>query len=116
MGAVTESAVRTVVLEVDGVQWATQGNVVEAVVGRQPGVMGVEANPVAQTATVTYDPARTSVRAAGSEPAGRLLLGLGVLRRRRPGAAGQDAGHDGTGCGSRRRRMGVLGRRHVDRR
>ena len=61
MGAVTEPAARKVVLEVDGVQWATQGNVMEAVVGLQPGVIGVEANPVAQTATVTYDPARTSV-------------------------------------------------------
>ena len=61
MDAVTESAGRTVVLEVDGLQWATQANVVEAVIGRKPGVIGVEANPVAQTATVTYDPAVTSV-------------------------------------------------------
>ena len=34
---------------------------VEAVLGRRPGVLAVEANPVAQTATVTYDPTRTSV-------------------------------------------------------
>jgi len=31
------------------------------VLGRRPGVLEVEANPVAQTATVEYDPARTSV-------------------------------------------------------
>ena len=52
---------RSVVLEVDGLHWATEKNVVEAVLGRRPGVVGVEANPVAQTATVTYDPARTTV-------------------------------------------------------
>jgi Cu2+-exporting ATPase len=52
---------RTVVLELDGVQWATQKNVVEAALGRQPGVVEVEANPIAQTVTVHYDPARSSV-------------------------------------------------------
>jgi len=52
---------RNVVLELDGLHWATQKNAVEAVLGRRPGVVGVEANPVGQTATVTYDPARTTV-------------------------------------------------------
>ncbi|MHB1433920.1 MAG: heavy metal translocating P-type ATPase, partial [Streptosporangiaceae bacterium] len=56
-----EGPERSVVLEVDGLQWATEKNVVEAVLGRRPGVTGVEANPVAQTATVTFDPARTTV-------------------------------------------------------
>ena len=51
----------TVVLEVSGVQWASSKNVAEAVLSRRPGVLDVEANPVAQTATVTYDPERTSV-------------------------------------------------------
>jgi Cu2+-exporting ATPase len=51
----------TTVLEVSGVQWATSKNVAEAVLSRQPGVLSVDANPVAQTATVTYDPKRTSV-------------------------------------------------------
>src|SRR5215204_567310 len=51
----------TAVLEVSGVQWATEKNVAEAVLSRRPGVLGVDANPVAQTATVTYDPERTSV-------------------------------------------------------
>jgi P-type Cu2+ transporter len=51
----------TAVLEVSGVHWAASKNVAEAVLSRRPGVVEVEANPVAQTATVTYDPSRTSV-------------------------------------------------------
>jgi Cu2+-exporting ATPase len=51
----------TAVLEVSGVQWATSKNVAEAVLSRRPGVLEVAVNPVAQTATVTYDPSRTSV-------------------------------------------------------
>jgi Cu2+-exporting ATPase len=52
-----------VVLEVSGVQWATSGNVAEAILSRRDGVLAVDVNPVAQTATVTYDPAVTSVAA-----------------------------------------------------
>jgi Cu2+-exporting ATPase len=52
---------RTAVLEVAGVHWASEKAVTESVLGRRPGVLRVEANPVAQTATVTYDPARTSL-------------------------------------------------------
>ncbi|SFT58194.1 Cu2+-exporting ATPase [Geodermatophilus amargosae] len=51
----------TTVLEVAGVHWASEKATVERVLGRRPGVLGVEANPVGQTATVTYDPTRTSV-------------------------------------------------------
>src|SRR5215213_6643659 len=51
----------TTVLEVSGVQWATEKNVAEAVLSRRAGVLAVEANPVAQTATVTYHPDQTSV-------------------------------------------------------
>jgi len=51
----------SVVLELDGLQWATEKNAVEAVLRRRPGVTGVQANPVAQTATVTYDPGRTTI-------------------------------------------------------
>ena len=47
----------TAVLEVSGVHWASSKNVAEAVLSRRPGVIAVDANPVAQTATVTYDPA-----------------------------------------------------------
>ncbi len=51
----------TAVLEVSGVQWATSKNVAETVLGRRPGVLSVDANPVSQTATVTYDPARSDL-------------------------------------------------------
>jgi P-type Cu2+ transporter len=51
----------TAVIEVSGVQWASSKNVAEAVLSRRPGVLEVDANPVAQTATVTYDPSLTSV-------------------------------------------------------
>src|SRR6476646_2745400 len=51
----------TTVLEVSGLNWATSGAIVEKVLSRRPGVLAVQANPVGQTATVTYDPALTSV-------------------------------------------------------
>ena len=51
----------TAVLEADGMLRASEKAVVEAAIGRRPGVEDVDANPVAQTATVTYDPAETSV-------------------------------------------------------
>ena len=51
----------TAVLDVHGLQWATEQNVVAAVLCRRSGVLGVEVNPVAQSATVTFDPARTSL-------------------------------------------------------
>lgn len=52
--------IRTVVLEVSGVQWASSKSVVESTLRRQPGVISVEANPVAQTANVSYDTQATS--------------------------------------------------------
>ena len=51
----------TVVLDVRGMQFASEGAVVESILGRVDGVTAVEPNPVAQTATVTYDSSRTSV-------------------------------------------------------
>ncbi|MFD5814467.1 heavy metal translocating P-type ATPase [Streptomyces sp. NPDC127038] len=51
----------TAVLDVRGLRWASQQSTVTAVLGRRPGVLDVETNPVAQTATVVYDPGRTSV-------------------------------------------------------
>ncbi len=41
---------------------ASEKAVVESAIGRRPGVLEVEANPVAQTATVTYDPEQTSIQ------------------------------------------------------
>src|SRR6478609_3271849 len=57
------STVSTAVIEVSGVHWASSKAVTEAVLGRRPGVIGVDAKPVSQTATVTYDPARTNIAA-----------------------------------------------------
>ena len=42
-------ALTSAVLEMGGVQWATQKAVVEAVLGRRPGVAAVHANAVFQT-------------------------------------------------------------------
>ncbi|MFB7874340.1 heavy metal translocating P-type ATPase [Nocardia sp. NPDC056064] len=51
----------TAVLHVGGQLRPSSRRVLTAGLRHRPGVLGVEANPVAQTATVTYDPARTSV-------------------------------------------------------
>ncbi|MFF4576606.1 heavy metal translocating P-type ATPase [Streptomyces sp. NPDC001410] len=51
----------TAVLDVRGLSWASQQSTVTAVLGRRPGVLDVEANAVAQTATVVFDPRRTSL-------------------------------------------------------
>ncbi|MDX3308159.1 heavy metal translocating P-type ATPase [Streptomyces sp. ME08-AFT2] len=44
-----------------GLAWASQQSTVAAALGRRPGVLQVEANPVAQSATVVFDPRRTSL-------------------------------------------------------
>ncbi|HKA94825.1 MAG TPA: heavy metal translocating P-type ATPase, partial [Streptosporangiaceae bacterium] len=51
----------TAVMHVGGLNWATEKAVAEQVLGHRPGVRLVEANPVAQTATVTFDTAQASV-------------------------------------------------------
>ncbi|WP_211591731.1 cation transporter [Microbispora sp. H10836] len=51
----------TAVLDVSGLHWASEQNVVASRLGRQPGVLKVEVNPVAQTATVVFDLSRTSL-------------------------------------------------------
>jgi Cu2+-exporting ATPase len=51
----------SVVLDVRGLQWASEQNVVAAVLGTRPGVVAVEVNPVAQAATVVFDRGQTSV-------------------------------------------------------
>jgi Cu2+-exporting ATPase len=63
MSTAAAPAHETVVLHVGGLQYATEKAVVERALGNRPGVLAVDANPVAQTATVTYDPERTSVEA-----------------------------------------------------
>jgi len=56
-----EHGLATAVLEASGMLRASEKSVVESVLGRRPGVKEVEANPVAQTANVVYDPSVTSV-------------------------------------------------------
>ena len=52
---------KTAVLDVRGIQWASQQSRLTATLRRRPGVLDVATNPVAQTATVRYDPQRTSL-------------------------------------------------------
>ncbi|EWT07735.1 ATPase P [Intrasporangium chromatireducens Q5-1] len=52
---------QTTILQVGGVHWATSEAVIENTLLRRPGVLGVQASAASQTATVTYDPDRTSV-------------------------------------------------------
>jgi Cu2+-exporting ATPase len=52
-----------VVLQVGGMQFASEKSKVESFLGRQPGVLEVESNPVAQTATITFDPVATTAEA-----------------------------------------------------
>jgi Cu2+-exporting ATPase len=82
-----DSTVKTTVLEAGGLHWATSAAVVENVLARRPGVLGVQANAVAQTSTVRYDSARTSVaqlsgwiRDCGYHCAGQSLPGTVVAR------------------------------------
>ncbi len=101
----------TTVLHVGSLHWATEAVVVESVLGRLPGVEQVEANPVAQTATVTYDPEATSVadlrrwiEECGYHCAGQSVPGHVCLPMQEPGREGHDAapepaapGHAGDG-------------------
>jgi Cu2+-exporting ATPase len=57
----SEARLVVAVLEVAGVQWATEKHRIEAVLGRRQGVASVDANPLAQTATVRFDPSVTSI-------------------------------------------------------
>jgi P-type Cu2+ transporter len=54
---------QTVVLNVAGMSWASEKAVVESALGRRPGIRSVEANPVSQTATVSFDTGQASVAA-----------------------------------------------------
>ena len=70
------------VLHVGNLHYASEKTVVERVLSRRPGVMAVDANPVAQTANVTFDPHVTSmdelskwVQECGYHCAGRSVPG-----------------------------------------
>ncbi|MGI8774498.1 MAG: heavy metal translocating P-type ATPase [Actinomycetota bacterium] len=51
----------TVVLDTQGLNWATESHRVEVVLMRKPGVVAVDANPVSQTTKVTFNPKETSL-------------------------------------------------------
>jgi Cu2+-exporting ATPase len=102
----TEQDSTRVVLDVSGLHSATESNVVEATLRRHPGVQHVDADLVAQTATVTDDAAVTSVaeltgrvRDCGAHCAGQSVPGhvCDPMREHsaRAGTAsrGQDVGH-----------------------
>jgi len=56
----TAPQAETVVLEVGGMQFASEQHKVVSYLQRFPGVLAVDVNPVGQVATVTFDPAVTS--------------------------------------------------------
>src|SRR5659263_300842 len=93
---------QTTVVHVGGLHWATWEAVVEKTLLRRPGVREVDANAVSQTATVTFDPAATSVAAlvgwveeCGYHCAGQSVPDHVCDPRAEPGAAHQPhaAGH-----------------------
>jgi Cu2+-exporting ATPase len=61
--ALETAAGETTVLHVGGLHYASEQAVVESLLRQRPGVLALEANPVAQTASVRFDPAVTSVEA-----------------------------------------------------
>jgi P-type Cu2+ transporter len=61
MTTVTDRTYSTVVLHVGNQYRGSEKLVVEKALRSRPGVIGVDANPAAQTATVTYDPQLESV-------------------------------------------------------
>jgi Cu2+-exporting ATPase len=67
-------------LHVGNLHYASEKNVVERVLGNRPGVIDVEANPLAQSATVTFDPGETSIEelAAWVEECGYHCAGRSV--------------------------------------
>ena len=60
-GEVGAGKVATTVLHVGGLNWASEKAVVERALGREPGVGLVEASPVSQTATVSFDTTQASL-------------------------------------------------------
>lgn len=80
--AATGEDTASAVLHVGGLHYASEKAVVERALGSPAGTLAVETNPVSQTATVEYDPARTSVEGlvrwvekCGYQCAGRSVSG-----------------------------------------
>ena len=97
----------TAVLEVKGLHWASEKAVVESTLGRLEGVRSVEANPVAQPATVSYDPSATNIgelrrwiEECGYHCAGQSVPGhvCHPMNEPRPGDATHGGAHDAHGA------------------
>ena len=91
MGIATAPTHETAVLHVGGLHYASEKARVEHALCARPGVLAVDANPVAQTATVTYDPDRTSV-----ESLTRWIAECGY-RCAGESVPGEEHGHGGHG-------------------
>ena len=75
-----DARLETITVQTGGMQFASEKHKIESALARMAGVVAVEANPVAQTATVTFDPAtitseelREQVVACGYHCAGEAL-------------------------------------------
>jgi P-type Cu2+ transporter len=110
--ALRDGTSQTAVLHTGELHRASEKAVVEATLGRRPGVLGVEANPVAQTATVAYDPGVTDIDAlrewveecglhcAGASVPGHVCDPMAPHRGHPPhDAAAQDRAADAHGGG-----------------
>lgn len=99
MSTVTEPTNQTTVLHVGGLLYASEKGRVERALGGRPGVHAVEANPVAQTATVTFDASVTSVAElrAWVQECGYHCAGQSVPGHVCDPMSEQDAAHDGEG-------------------
>jgi Cu2+-exporting ATPase len=98
----TDPSPETTVLHVGGLHYATEKAVVEHALRDRPGVRAVDANPVAQTATVTFDPAQASVEDLRNwvEECGYDCAGQSV-----PGDGHGHGGHPGMSMDSMARDM-----------
>jgi P-type Cu2+ transporter len=97
----------TAVLDVRGLNWASEKAVAERVLSRRPGVRMVAANPVAQTATVIFNPGRTSVaelrrwvQECGYHCAGQSVPANVCEPMEEPGQAGHRAAEGPAGPGT----------------
>ena len=101
-GIDTQRSPVTVVLHTGGLSYSGQAAIVERALRKRPGVLKVEANPVAQTATVTFDPLQTSVAElkkwvdeCGFQCAGQSVPGHICDAMEEPAATPHSGGHSG---------------------
>ena len=102
-----KTAMKTTVLHVGGLHWASSAHGIEQALGARPGVVGVEANAMSQTATVTFDPGRTGVadlqrwvRDCGYHCAGESLPSHVCVPDAGPVGSDHHAGHRHMGPGA----------------